>query len=56
MPNVTAVNVLGDFDIAVDRLAIIDGEGGRFLDGHLECWTDCCFIPSRSMETRHTPQ
>lgn len=27
MPNVTAVNVLGDFDIAADRLAIIDGEG-----------------------------
>ncbi|KAJ7143549.1 serine carboxypeptidase S28-domain-containing protein, partial [Mycena crocata] len=26
MPNVTAVNVLGDFDIAADRLAIIDGE------------------------------
>ncbi|TRM64170.1 serine carboxypeptidase S28-domain-containing protein [Schizophyllum amplum] len=26
MPNVTAVNVLGDFDIAMDRLAIIDGE------------------------------
>lgn len=27
MPNVTAVNALGDFDIAADRLAIIDGEG-----------------------------
>jgi hypothetical protein len=26
MPNVTAVNALGDFDIAEDRLAIIDGE------------------------------
>ncbi|KAL4250656.1 peptidase S28 family protein [Abortiporus biennis] len=26
MPNITAVNVLGDFDIAADRLAIIDGE------------------------------
>ncbi|KAJ7079718.1 serine carboxypeptidase S28-domain-containing protein [Mycena belliarum] len=26
MPNVTVVNVLGDFDIAADRLAIIDGE------------------------------
>ncbi|KXN80843.1 putative serine protease EDA2 [Leucoagaricus sp. SymC.cos] len=26
LPNVTAVNVLGDFDIAADRLAIIDGE------------------------------
>ncbi|KAF9013147.1 serine carboxypeptidase S28-domain-containing protein [Cyathus striatus] len=25
-PNVTAVNALGDFDIAADRLAIIDGE------------------------------
>jgi hypothetical protein len=25
-PNVTAVNVLGDFDIAADRLAIIDGQ------------------------------
>lgn len=27
LPNVTAVNVLGDFSIARDRLAIIDGEG-----------------------------
>jgi hypothetical protein len=26
MPNVTAVNALGDFDITADRLAIIDGE------------------------------
>ncbi|KAI5119050.1 hypothetical protein M0805_005916 [Coniferiporia weirii] len=26
MPNVSAVNVLGDFSIAADRLAIIDGE------------------------------
>ncbi|KAF7298731.1 hypothetical protein MIND_00820600 [Mycena indigotica] len=26
MPNVTVVNELGDFDIAADRLAIIDGE------------------------------
>lgn len=26
LPNVTAVNALGDFDIAADRLAIIDGE------------------------------
>ncbi|KZT12085.1 peptidase S28 [Laetiporus sulphureus 93-53] len=26
MPNVTAVNILGDFYIAADRLAIIDGE------------------------------
>jgi hypothetical protein len=27
LPNVTAVNALGDFSIAKDRLAIIDGEG-----------------------------
>lgn len=27
LPNVTAVNTLGDFSIAKDRLAIIDGEG-----------------------------
>ena len=27
LPNVTAVNVLGDYSIAADRLAIIDGEG-----------------------------
>ena len=27
LPNVTAVNELGDFSIAKDRLAIIDGEG-----------------------------
>ncbi|KAI0074024.1 peptidase S28 [Panus rudis PR-1116 ss-1] len=26
MPNITAVNALGDFDIAADRLAFIDGE------------------------------
>ncbi|KZP31567.1 peptidase S28 [Athelia psychrophila] len=26
MPNITAVNALGDFEIAADRLAIIDGE------------------------------
>jgi hypothetical protein len=26
-PNISAVNILGDFDIAADRLAIIDGEG-----------------------------
>ncbi|KAL5501476.1 MGSCP1 [Sanghuangporus vaninii] len=26
LPNITAVNVLGDFSIAADRLAIIDGE------------------------------
>jgi hypothetical protein len=30
MPNVTAVNALGDFIIAADRLAIIDGEGKFF--------------------------
>lgn len=27
LPNITAVNALGDFDVAADRLAIIDGEG-----------------------------
>ncbi|KAG5646028.1 hypothetical protein DXG03_004630 [Asterophora parasitica] len=27
MPNITAVNALGDFDLAADRLAFIDGEG-----------------------------
>lgn len=27
LPNITAVNTLGDFSIAKDRLAIIDGEG-----------------------------
>jgi hypothetical protein len=27
LPNVTSVNVLGGFNIAADRLAIIDGEG-----------------------------
>ncbi|KAG6868264.1 hypothetical protein C0993_005755 [Termitomyces sp. T159_Od127] len=26
LPNITAVNALGDFDIAADRLAFIDGE------------------------------
>ncbi len=29
-PNISAVNALGDFDIAADRLAIIDGEGTLF--------------------------
>ena len=27
LPDISAVNVLGDFEIAADRLAIIDGEG-----------------------------
>lgn len=27
LPNITAVNVLGDFDIEADRLALLDGEG-----------------------------
>ena len=27
MPYIRTVNLLGDFDIAADRLAIIDGEG-----------------------------
>ena len=27
LPNITVVNELGDYDIAADRLAIIDGEG-----------------------------
>lgn len=31
LPNITAVNALGDFDIAADRLAIIDGEGALRL-------------------------
>ena len=30
LPNITAVNALGDFDIEADRLAIIDGEGDNF--------------------------
>jgi len=34
LPNVTAVNNLGDFSIARDRLAIIDGEG-EFVYPHL---------------------
>ena len=27
LPNITAVNALGDYNIAADRLAFIDGEG-----------------------------
>ena len=27
LPNVTAVNALGDYNIAADKLAFIDGEG-----------------------------
>lgn len=34
MPNVTAVNVLGDYYIAADRLAIIDGEGPSLFIDH----------------------
>lgn len=30
LPNITAVNALGDFAIAADRLAFIDGEGAVF--------------------------
>ena len=32
LPNITAVNALGDYDIEADRLAIIEAEGTwRFL-------------------------
>ena len=31
LPNVTAVNALGDFGIAADRLAFIDGEGNALV-------------------------
>ena len=31
MPNVTAVNALGDYFVAADRLAIIDGEGASLV-------------------------
>lgn len=32
LPNVTVVNVLGDFDIADDKLAFIDGDGMFSVD------------------------
>ena len=35
LPNITAVNALGDFEIAADRLAIIDGEGSCCIRLHL---------------------
>ena len=34
LPNITAVNALGDFEIAADRLAIIDGEGALYQLAH----------------------
>lgn len=53
MPNVTAVNVLGDFAIAADRLAIIDGEGNFFaiiLAGH----DVLIIVQSRSLEALYS--
>lgn len=53
-PNVTVVNELGDFDIAADRLAFIDGEG-KLLQ-----FRGCCYcltlIISGSMEARYTTE
>lgn len=56
-PNVTAVNVLGDFSIAADRLAIIDGEGTSSLN--FIGYALKCHLISRlsgSMETMHASQ
>lgn len=63
LPNVTVVNELGDFDIAMDRLAIIDGEGMYIIIVYLNRFP-CVSNPlisyfftlvySRSLETRHS--
>jgi hypothetical protein len=37
MPNVEDVNKLGGFNIAHDRLAIIDGEGKSLIPGFSAC-------------------
>jgi hypothetical protein len=38
LPNITVVNALGDFDIADDRLAFIDGDGASAPRIQLMTW------------------
>ena len=50
-PNITAVNALGGYDIAADRLAIIDGEGE---DSHASVsLRSADHLRSRPMAPRH---
>lgn len=54
----TAVNALGDFDIAADRLAIIDGESNRsfhFLSIHSLLTVLCsCVVDPWRPDTPHS--
>lgn len=58
LPNVTVVNALGDFAIAADRLAIIDGEGAFFsvlVDLVISLLIGVLCKLSRPVETSNTP-
>jgi hypothetical protein len=50
LPNITAVNALGDFWIAADRLAIIDGEGLQFWFAYTEHILNFALIHSGPVE------
>jgi hypothetical protein len=56
LPNITAVNELGDFGLAADRLAFIDGEGTyrRFL--YVMVAHQQTLTRSGPMETIHAAQ
>jgi hypothetical protein len=49
LPNVTAVNALGDYNIAADRLAFIDGEGMSSISSIIFPYplgnADCAWVP-----------
>jgi hypothetical protein len=55
MPNITAVNALGDFDIAADRLAIIDGEGSLFRARFICFPAQRLYLESGSLAASYTP-
>jgi hypothetical protein len=54
-PNVTVVNALGDYGLAADRLAFIDGDGGCAVDfGRLD--TECMYAEDPWLPaTPHSP-
>lgn len=51
LPNVTSVNVLGDFGIAADRLAIVDGESKSFF----LCGFSFASSPAFARQSLHPP-
>lgn len=56
MPNITAVNALGDFAISADRLAIIDGEGELSLLCYSLRHDMLILVSSRPLEALYAPQ